>query len=297
MRRFKVAFSIVMVIFMLMTSVAFAAPKEGVIYTALGDSIAFGTGGTGGVGYTDYFNEHLTRIYGEGVYLKLAQNGLTSSDLLGSLSDTDDAYGVQAAVGASNVITVSIGGNDLLSPFLEAFGTLVIENYYIYPSGIDIQSLMADLEGWQENPSDPAYTHFNVLLADLEVTFISAVEEFGLINWPSIIQNLRTINPSADIYVNTVYNPFVNVPILHDAVDIFVQGLNTSIKGYSGIYGYKVVDVYSKFEEYGNPIKLAVGDLSNLAEFTTNPSTVPVPLHPTDMGYKLIFNMHKDLMR
>lgn len=296
MKKFRTALSIVMAILLLMTSTVLAAPKEGIVYTALGDSIAFGTGGTDGIGYTDYFNDHLSKVYGEGNYLKLAQNGLTSSDLLGSLLGPTDPYGVQAAVADSDLITISIGGNDLLGPFLEGFIGLVFDHYYSYPAGIDIESLMADLEGWQADPMNSDYQHFNALLYSLSTTaFPAGVSGFSA-NWPQTIARVKALNPDAAVYVNTVYNPFVNIPLLHDFADPFIQGLNAPIIGCAEMYGYKVVDVYSEFEEYGNPVKLAVGDLSNLAEFFVDPNTVPVPLHPTDMGYKFICNMHKDLM-
>jgi hypothetical protein len=43
------------------------------------------------------------------------------------------------------------------------------------------------------------------------------------------------------------------------------------------------VDVYTKFGDYGNPRKLSVWGLAGA-----------VPLHPTDRGYKFIYNLLKD---
>ncbi len=279
-------------------SPAFAAPKanplkQGIVYTALGDSIAYGTGATDQYGYTDMLNEHLTRINGTGQYFNLSADGVTSSMLSTALYNS---YQVQGAVAAADVITISIGGNDLLGLFLSGFGQLIVDNYSIpVEPFVNFNQLMMDLKGWQANPYDPEYSHFNQLLIDLAGQFPSAVGGFNY-NWLEIIGRIIELNPDADIYVNTVYNPFVNIPILHDAIDPFIQALNVAIEDYADDFDYKVVDVYSAFQGYRNPKKLAVGDLSNLVEFIMDPTTVPVPLHPTDLGYKFIFNMHKDLM-
>lgn len=304
MKRFKVVLSILLILIMSIASPAFAATKQGVTYTRLGDSIAVGLGATNSIGYTCMFNAKLNQIYGKGVYnygLDFAESGRTSGQLLDKIQLPTVAQGIAA----SDFITISIGANDLLNPFMEEFSSLIFTYYFDYSTGgIDFDQLMMDLAGWQANPYDPAYTHFNLFLAGLAVPFSAAVETFGKENWPAIIGGVRTINDNggkyADIYVNTVYNPFVNIPILHDAIDPFIQGLNYAIEGYAGSVDYKVVDVYSAFEAYGNPKKLAVGDLSNLVQYLisqpTDPPIVPLPLHPTDLGYKFIFNMHKGLM-
>lgn len=297
MKKLKVTLSLLLILILSFASPVLAATRQGVTYTRLGDSIAYGTGAADRYGYTDMFNDHLTRIYGEGVYNSaFAEDGQTGSELLDSLS----AFDVKAAVASSDFITISIGGNDLLEPFMTAFASLISTCYLTPEYTIDSEQLMMDLAGWQADPTDPDYSHFNGLLADLQSIFTAAVYAFGEQTWPAIIREVRTVNYAGgkygDIYVNTVYNPFVNIPILHAAIDPFVRGLNTAIKGYATVYDYKVVDVYSRFEAYSNPKKLAVGDLSNLAEFLMDPTTVPVPLHPTDRGYKFIFNMHKNLM-
>lgn len=316
MKRFKVALSILLILIMSIASPAFAAPKDkpvkqGIVYTALGDSIAFGTGATGQYGYTDMFNDHLTRTRGAGQYFELSKDGVTSTLLLESL----DNLQVQAAVAAADVITISIGGNDLLGLFLIGFGQLIKDNYSIqYPPFVNIDKLMMDLADWQADPFNLDYLHFNQLLIGLDDQFTTAVDGFED-NWPAIIEEVRAINKTsdknADIYVNTVYNPFINVPILHKAVDEHIQRLNAAIEENAEDNNYKVVDVYQAFEDYYNPQKPELGDLSNLAQFVqpiivsgqvvsykfdSDTDVVPVPLHPTNRGYKIIFNMLKGSM-
>lgn len=299
MRKVRIVFVASLLFLMAFTSSVSAATKTGVVYTALGDSIANGTGGTDGTGYTDMFYDHLVKIYGAGDFQDLAQDGLSSEGLLEMLTVPSDVYGYRAAISQSDYITISIGGNDLLIPFMQELLMVMFSHYYDSESEeIDYEGLMVDLEVWQNDPTNPDYVYFREMLANLSyVTFPDAITAFAS-NWAQIIGTIRTLNPTATIYVNTGYNPFVNVPMLQDWVDPFVQLVNAVIMNETLVqmYGYEVVDVYSAFSDYANPNKLEVGDLSSLAHFIMFPDTVPVPLHPTDLGYKFIFNLHKDLL-
>jgi lysophospholipase L1-like esterase len=289
-KKTKVLLAVFMAIIMVFSSTVFGVTKQGIIYTALGDSIAYGTGATDLVGYTDLFNAHLTKVFGEGTYLNLSYDGATSKQLLWALYNSTD---LQTAVGASEVITISIGGNDLLGPFLEAFGG-VIFLYYMDPDNtVDFESLLSDLAEWELDPT--TQPQFNMMLSDLMIEFPNFVYNFAT-NWGLIISRIRALNPEADIYVNTVFNPLKFSQNLYQFADPAIQGLNVPILFLAGTYDYKVVDVYSRFEEYRNPKKLAVGDLSTFASLMDPDYSGPVPLHPTDMGYSFIFNMHKDLM-
>lgn len=299
MRKVRIVLVASLLFLMSFTSSVFAVDKPGVVYTALGDSIAYGTGGTGGIGYTDLFNDHLIKIYGEGDFHKHAQDGLSSADLLEMLMVTSDVYGYRAAISQSDYITISIGGNDLLFPFMQEFAFVIVYHYYDFGSGVvDFEGLMEDLDAWQNDPTNPEFAYFGEMLTNLSyVTFPNAITAFAN-NWAQIIGTIRTLNPTATIFVNTGYNPFVNIPMLQEWVDPFVQSINAIIMNDTLVqmYDYKVVDVYTAFKDYANPKKLEVGDLSNLAQFSLDNDSVPVPLHPTDLGYKFIFNLHKDLL-
>jgi lysophospholipase L1-like esterase len=289
-------FIALMMVFMLLFSItAFAAAKQGITYTALGDSIAFGTGATDGVGYTDMFNTHLERKFGPGLYINLSADGVTSDELLAALLYPGDPFNVQSAVSAADIITISIGGNDLLGPFQETLNGFIALNYTIPDGGgaINFEAFISDFTEWEMDQSaQPAIT---AMFAGLYSDWPGLVQNFAM-NWTQIIGIIRDLNPTADVYVNTVFNPLKFSPNLYQFADSAIQGLNLPIMGYAPVYGYKVVDVYSRFASYNNPKKLAVGDLSTLALYKYPGFNGPVPLHPTDMGYRFIFNMHKDLM-
>jgi lysophospholipase L1-like esterase len=81
-------------------------------YTALGDSLAYGTGATNNLGYVDQYKTYLETDNQTTVNLtNLGILGWTSSDLLSTLKG-NSAY--QNAVAQADVITIDIGGNDLL---------------------------------------------------------------------------------------------------------------------------------------------------------------------------------------
>lgn len=81
-------------------------------YTALGDSLAYGTGVANGRGYVDAFKDHLESDNQTSVNLtNLGVPGWTSADLLSALK-TNAIF--RSAAAQADVITIDIGGNDLL---------------------------------------------------------------------------------------------------------------------------------------------------------------------------------------
>jgi GDSL-like Lipase/Acylhydrolase family len=92
-------------------------------YTALGNSIAFGVGASftvndakkHGYGYVYYFRDFLETIFPCVKLINLAEPGFTSSDLLHQLQTDTDA---REAIKKADLITISIGGGDLLDCFL-----------------------------------------------------------------------------------------------------------------------------------------------------------------------------------
>jgi lysophospholipase L1-like esterase len=88
-----------------------AAATTGTNYTALGDSIAFGVGATGYYGYVNDFRDYLNTVYGTVNLTNKGVPGATSTDLLTLL--TSDSL-TRTAVKNAQVLTISIGGNNLL---------------------------------------------------------------------------------------------------------------------------------------------------------------------------------------
>ena len=92
-----------------------AAPKaqaQTVIYTALGDSIGFGLFASIGNGYVPTYDRFIQTDSGANVNtINLCVPGWTSSDLRGAIRGN---LLFRVSVAASTIVTVNIGGNDLL---------------------------------------------------------------------------------------------------------------------------------------------------------------------------------------
>jgi lysophospholipase L1-like esterase len=99
-------------------------------YTALGNSIAFGVGASfnvndtenHGYGYVYYFRDFLSTIFPCTNLINRAQPGFTSSNLLQQLQNNDPV--TRQAVKKADLITINIGGNDLLECLSQPPSTL-----------------------------------------------------------------------------------------------------------------------------------------------------------------------------
>jgi lysophospholipase L1-like esterase len=87
-------------------------PQHCFQYTALGNSIASGVGATNNYGYVNYFRDFLDKLYHCVNLTSRANPGFTSSDLLNHLQHDIDT---RKAVKNADIITISIGGADLLN--------------------------------------------------------------------------------------------------------------------------------------------------------------------------------------
>jgi lysophospholipase L1-like esterase len=93
-----------------------ACTKKAGNLVALGDSVAFGFGVEPDDAYPAILYEILRKDGTVGAYMNLAENGITSSVLLESLHNMDKEN--LDALRNASVITLNIGGNDVLLPFL-----------------------------------------------------------------------------------------------------------------------------------------------------------------------------------
>ncbi|MDF2685251.1 MAG: conserved repeat protein [Clostridia bacterium] len=254
--------------------------KKNIVYTALGDSIAVGVGGIAippvnplnsedtFYGYTDMLRDHLDNIYDKVTFNDEAKSGLTSKDLLLSLSNPK----IYSAIKNADIITVSIGGNDILQTIIQ-FG---ISNPEI------IDKLMNKAELTKEDI---------IIVNSLIIELGNNLNSF-IFNWYNIINTIRnSIHSTAEIYVNNLYNPFKPEDPLYAYADMFIQGINDGIDNeyLNELYNYKIADVYTKFNGYNNDNKILVHDI-----YSIDPDLCF--LHPTEKGYEFIFNLHKELM-
>lgn len=260
-RRFGLLFLTLLLLLPGGLTVRSAVPKaRALTYTALGDSIS--------TGYRlSSKSDSYVSLFGGYLYttpVNLGQNGLASAGLLKKL--TNDSK-VIAQVKKSDIITVSMGGNDLLT-VLSSFQTQFGSSDTLLEKVKDVQSALKTLQS-----------------AEMQQKLTAGVSGFRN-NWTRIIARLHTLAPGAVIVVTTLINPYdgivLDVPLLPKFdlgayTDPYVRQINSVITG-DAQGNYLVADAYSAFQEYTGSGRLTN---ANLGKFDFDP-------HPNITGHSLI---------
>ncbi|MDW7663036.1 MAG: Ig-like domain-containing protein [Bacillota bacterium] len=269
------------------------------VYLALGDSIPAGVSyeynRTGGIieSYTDKMyislgNQYTNVVYhdktisGMNIYLEIDRNPTNELTLYDQVMNDEVT---QNYINSADLITLCIGANDIMDAARREIVDLLLFKF-TYIDFYDINWDTAD---------------------NGRATF----EKY----WPLIIDKIKSINPDVKLMVMTIYNPYnlhdngtYNVgdgqdPALriHDQVDFYLsgtsetsRGINTIIRDYefdnNYIMNYKVVDVYSYFEDYYEDAKGAVTGFYGLPPILQwYPINDP---HPDMTGQNEIYNLH-----
>ncbi|MBE6837316.1 MAG: SGNH/GDSL hydrolase family protein [Ruminococcus sp.] len=231
--------------------------------TIIGDSIASGYGLEGYVSGNNYSAENYGKLLcGEyGItsmnYFNYAVDGETTEGLLYELENGSYDIGIRS----SNVIVVSIGGNDLLD-------AIIGENSAVFKNSRLDEFLKGE-------------ANITELLADLDLVEITnqlsndAQEKLLIFNEniPKIIKAISEKNPQAYIIIQTLYNPMNSgIEIIDNLYGQTISQLNTGI---DGIEGCVVADVNSAFAQ--SEEKLIQNDFT----------------HPNEKGHKVIFEVIK----
>ena len=228
-----------------------AGPKaRPIVYTALGDSISTG------YRLTDKTDSYVS-LFGNYLHttpVNLGQNGLTSAGLLKKL--TDDTK-VIAQVKKSDIITVSIGGNDLLTA-LSSLQSLTKETN-------TLKAVVSALQTLQSSATRQQLTAGAVGFAD---------------DWVKIIARLHTLAPNAVIVATTVINPYsgivLDVPLLPkfdlgSYGDGYIRQINAAITADADTGNYLLADSYAAFQGYSGNDRLTNASLSKL-DFDPHPN-------------------------
>ena len=264
MRRSKILPALVIAIAMLLTIAmqgsAAAYPSNNVHYVALGDSIAYGGSGAPGDqwvedSYADLLSKYFAAHSNKFEYHNLSTPGIDSTALLAQIKEPkwSSKGSIAMEIVKSDLITISIGGNNLLGPL------------YRYTSGVTTQ--------------DEFYEDLSVNIAKFEQ------------DWPNILKEIRKANPTAKIAVMTVYNPFQFMPedqfgtnALWFLGNTYLPMINSVIKNntLAAEYKYQAIDVYSAFEG-----KEFSEDLTFVYHVENSDP------HPTEAGHQLIYTLHE----
>ncbi len=248
-------------------------------YAAFGDSIA------NGYGLADQADSYVS-IVKKALGLttaNAAMDGVTSKYLLENLDGMSGNPSAVAMLSQVEVITLSIGSNDVLGPFLELIAdelgcdTDEIQQTVAYLSAYHPESLVAacmalnaEGTGLKNNP-------------DLQ----AAASGFSG-NFRDIIVKLKALAPNAKIYVTNIYNPYQGISLNYGAgtLDLgaiaegYINTLNTAFDAASS--DYTLIDVHTSFENAKQAGTSPVN--ADLATLNFDP-------HPNKAGHALIASL------
>lgn len=231
-------------------------------YVALGDSIAAGYGLEGYSGGeeappADSYQSLVSKFLGTSP-VNYAVTGDDSTDCIELLNSGK----ADEALSNAGIITLSIGSNDLLGPFIriikETFGITedgkgtdysLIEDYYSGFKDASFTDLLAVANGLADKVKDNEELH--------------AKAQAFAVNFNEIINILKEKAPQAVIYVTNIYNPFKDVMVVGSLADTYINELNSAFKDNSG--DYTLIDTYSLFaKENLSNVKFDISDLDNI---------------------------------
>lgn len=246
------------------------------LYLNLGDSIAYGLSAEPGKSYFDQYADFLKK----GPSMNLGVPGATTGELLAALGTPE----FQRAVARADIITISIGGNNLLRPvILAAFGAYGL-NYEDYGNMEEaLTALYTAIYQEEMILSGTWQAKVDSILASPELSgFLTAGATGFAGDWGSIIASIRSLNENAAIMVLNLYNPVKaeDNPVLHGVFDGFLDLMNMTLNELDGFYDYQVIDVYNAFKM--NPSAVA---------FSLAWDTLNLDPHPTTAGHSTIFSL------
>lgn len=273
---------------------AVTPPVPDVRYVALGDSIATGYGLSGYAAqpgqppaatpdgaYVSIVKQNI----GANSFANLAVDGMDSASLLTELNTATTGSTAYQALSDANVITLSIGSNDALGPFIQvvaqALGVTITQG----ESEADI--LSAIQTAIVQNPAAAASLGTALQSPAAISTFSAAVASFQA-NFPQIISKIRDIAGDPKIYVTNLYNPFLGISIgalnVGSYAETYIGAINSTIStAIAGGTGYVVpVDVHAAFETAYDGGAAGAGALVNAQTGTT------LDPHPTAAGHARI---------
>lgn len=243
-------------------------------YLALGDSISTGYAPNGKV--DSPFANQIASNYGYDLTNE-AQDGETAESLLAKLNSGT------ISVANYDLITITIGGNDLMNALYEYLAAKYNEEHEDSP--ITADALKAALANPLSNLEVVKFAFENVSGFTSSGNYTDALDKFSD-NLSGIIAKIRETNSTSKIIVATQYDPyrhltgagsassFVDIDALKDTFNTGVQALNAIIKDQQGI---EIADVYAAFQTTG-------GVLTNAS--LSSPMTLD--FHPNQEGHDLI---------
>lgn len=240
--------------------------NDEVYMVALGDSIS------AGFMLEDVQNSFINKLRKrlDKNIIDYSETGDTTSDLLKKLNNEEIISDLKKA----EVISLNIGGNNIQGPFKEALFKAV-EQYKGMPYeeaeselGLsDISNIVDILTGENEINAK--------MVKDMNENVNSFKDEFN-----EALEIIRENNKDAKIILQTIYNPFYDVPgidKMNDIAEEFINKMNETIEDQKNYENTSILDVNSVFKKYGTM------SVTNILSIDT---------HPNVSGHNIIYLMY-----
>ena len=276
---------------------------EPYILIALGDSVAAGYG-------LDSVYERTTVMFRQKLedsgytyieyYINKAVDGYTTTRVLNLLNNMDEEQ--RNLFENARIITLNIGGNNILSPFREYLSQSV-DFGEVISEGVDG---IAEADGFGEAlggfilaiaeairdaitiaATDAAAVLTGSFTPELEELLEQGTQRF-ITEFREIITWLETAAPNATIIVNTVHNPLppqiLIIPVeLSNRAEELISAMNSVIFEESEARGFLVADVHARFTDEAY--------ITELTAFNLNPLVGELSIdiiHPNAYGHSII---------
>lgn len=252
-------------------------------YVGIGDSIGYGMSAALGNDYYSKFSEYLeSRAQAQNrtfASSNTAKPGLTSSQLDDEVAGRTLETFTRADLPGANVVTISIGGNNLMHPLLDYVAAL----YGVSTDDPNFMNVMA--AAVNVNPGKLSTAMFwQILLpeSELKIAFAAGVADFRA-DLPALISGIKALAPQTKIYFLSVNNPLYGNDQFRSFLDGYIVQINNELKARASAYGFTVVDVYTAFNAYTGT--------SSLVGFDMSANSATYDPHPTDAGHQLIYDL------
>ncbi len=257
--------------------------SQSAIYVALGDSVPAGYGLTDPQDCNvNQFSKLLSDNGCPNTLYNYSVSGITTDDLQKRLLDLSSAEPeVYQTIKNASVVTVNIGGNNVLGPLVEAVNQKMKQQF----ETLGITNI--------KSATQAQLISVAVALSQMTLT----VEEMSKIeqgaasfrdDFPKIIKWLKTNAPHAKIIADTIYNPIPSYLNFYKTSEEKLNKMNTFIIENAGKSGYETADIYASFraeQAKGTQILNL-----NLGQFKNTPLSVDI--HPNSAGHTLIARVY-----
>ncbi len=275
------------------------ASAQGENYVALGDSIS---GGYGLSADESSFVAQVTETNGFTRRDFSTNTGETSQTLRDKVENNSD---VQTALQAADVVTITVGGNDLMNALYQYLATKYNEENSANITPEEAQQALMGEHATIEQAAMLTLLQDNITDLGQSQEILGALSTFSA-NLQAIIEKIQILTPQAHIIIANQYHPYSYVAkqlgsfapqlqAISEAFQDILRPLNQTISAQAQSHGCSLADVYDAFEtavENGtNPCNAELTIIYTPPYYSFDPD-----FHPNAAGHEIIATAVNDIV-